>query len=745
MNTTRTVERAAARAAAPAARRAGRDALLEAVVFAADRFLRSPDWSTELPEVLARLGESAGASRAYVFENDSDRAAGVRSSQRFEWTAPGWESQQDNPAMQALCLHEAGLTRWAEVLAAGGIVRGRTASFPASEHALLASQDVLSLVVVPIFADGEWWGFIGFDDCGREREWRDAEVGALRTAAGLFGAAVERTRSLRRLEESEARFHTLTRATLEGVLIHDGERVLDVNPSVLSLLGCRAEEIIGRSPFEFLSPESRRAAMRRARTGDVSPYEVVGLRHDGSRFAAELKGGTITYAGRPARCVSIRDLTHRKAAEESGRRLLAEQAARAAAQGAESRARFLAEASRVLSSSFDSDTTLARIARLAVPYLADYCVIDVLRGGQLRRLATAAADPGREALVEQLAAFVPEREWSDNPIIEAIDRVTPVLLAEADRVPAERVARSAEHRAVLRRLAPRSAMFVPILAGGRVSGVISFVATGDTRRFTSDDLAFAQELAGRTGLALQNAELFEQAQEAVRSRDEVLAVVAHDLRNPLGVVRNAAELLAELGIDDRQRRFTGMILRAAGGMNRLIDDLLQVTRLEAGHLQLDLRAVRAGPLIEECAEMLRPLAAARGLELCVRVDAADASLLVDSQRIHQVLSNLVGNAIKFTPSGGCVTIGCSVLEAAAHFSVVDTGPGIPPEELPHVFRRFWQSSIHDQRGVGLGLSIARGLVDAHGGRIWVESPPGGGAHFRFTIPLGDPAPAGDPG
>jgi PAS domain S-box-containing protein len=711
-----------------------RDALLQALVFAAEQFLRSPDWRTHLPEVLARLGEAEEVTRVHVFENHPGEDGRLVTSQRFKWTASGCPPQLDSSVLQDFSLRDAGLGRWEEVLSSGGVVEGRVAGLPAPERERLEGLGIRALAVVPIFTDGRWWGFIGFDDCRHDRHWSPATLAVLRTAASLIGAAAERSRAQAKLEESEKRFHLLTDATLEGVLIHDGETVLDVNPSVLAVLGCSLDEVVGHSPFEFLSPESRDLAIRHARSGYTEPYEVVGMRRDGSRFPAELKGGSIPFGDRRARFVSIRDLTHRKQAEESERRLLLEQAARAEAQAARERAQFLAEASRVLSVSFDYETTVARVARLVVPYLADYCVIDMVDGESLRRVATAAGDAVQESLVRRLREHVPDLAWTDNPIVRVIRDGEPVLVAEPGEITPGAVAQTPEHMALLRHLAPRAALFVPIRGSAGVLGVISLVATDPARSFTAEDVAFAENLAGRTGLAIQNAQLFHEAQQASHARDEVLSVVAHDLRNPLGVIRNGAELLTDLALEDRQRRFTDMILRAADGMNRLINDLLEITRIDTGHLTLDLAPLAVGPLVEEEAAMLRPLAEARQITLRVEIDRPDATLQMDNVRIHQVLSNLVGNAIKFTPTGGQVTIGCTIGETEGRFAVIDTGPGIPPEEIPHIFGRFWQSSRQDKRGVGLGLAIAKGLVEGHGGRIWVESTVGEGARFYFTIP-----------
>jgi PAS domain S-box-containing protein len=711
-----------------------RDALLEAVVIAAERFLRSSDLETHLPQVLAQLGKGAAVSRVYVFQNHEDEQGRLLTSQRFEWVAPGCPPHIDNPELQGFSMHELGFGRWVELLADGGIVEGLVRSFPAPEQEFLKPQDILSLAIVPIFAEGLWWGFIGFDDCDEEREWPPATLAVLQTAARLLGAALERARADARLEESERRFHLLADATREGILIHDGTVVLDANPSVLAMLGCGEDEVIGRSPFDFLSAESREVAIEHALAGHSDPYEVIGLRRDGTRFPAELKGGEILFGNRRARFVSVLDLTQRKLAEDNQRRLLEAQAARAEAEAGRARAQLLAEASRVLSSSFDYQTTLARVARLAVPYLADYCVIDMVEAGRLRRVTTAAAEAATESLVHRLMDYVPDLAWSENPIVAALQSGEPLLVRDVDDIPPAAVARAPEHLALLRRLRPRSAMFVPVTAGAGVLGVITLVATDATRQFTAEDLALADNLAGRTGLAIHNAQLFHQAQQASRARDEVLSVVAHDLRNPLGVIRNGAELLGDSGLEEGQRRFTRMILRAADGMNRLIGDLLEITRIETGSLRLERGAVRVGTLVEEAAAMLEPLAAARQITLEVRVHDPDVEIQADAGRLNQVLSNLVGNALKFTPPGGRVLIRSEALGDEARFAVIDTGPGVKPEEIPHIFGRFWQADRRDDRGVGLGLAIAKGLVEEHGGRIWVESTAGEGARFYFTIP-----------
>ncbi|CAA9314023.1 MAG: Phytochrome, two-component sensor histidine kinase [uncultured Gemmatimonadetes bacterium] len=413
---------------------------------------------------------------------------------------------------------------------------------------------------------------------------------------------------------------------------------------------------------------------------------------------------------------------------------LQERAARARAEAAGTRAAYLAEASRVLSSSFDYRTMLSTVARLAVPKLADYVVVELADAeGRPERVAYAHADPEMEALLAGEVGLWGGAIPRGHPLVRGCTEGQFVLVSDVASALGEDAGDDEAQRSLLRTLAPRSVASVPLAAAGEVLGDVTLVTSTSGRTLDSDDLALAEELARRVMVAVEHAQLYHDALQATRARDEILGVVAHDLRNPLSTVRMAAQLLAD-DVAPAHRKPLDTLLRTTERMNQLIQDLLEVTRIESGKLALELHTESAGGVLREAVAMLAPLAQARSITFDAQLPADLPRVPLDAARILQVISNLVGNALKFTPAGGRVTLGAEVIPGEVRVSVADTGPGIPADQIPRVFGRFWQAGKSDRRGIGLGLSIARGIVEGHGGRIWVESVEGQGATFFFTIP-----------
>jgi K+-sensing histidine kinase KdpD len=287
----------------------------------------------------------------------------------------------------------------------------------------------------------------------------------------------------------------------------------------------------------------------------------------------------------------------------------------------------------------------------------------------------------------------------------------------------------------------------PLIERETVAGAIAFEFARPTH-YTVTERTLIQLLAQATVTAMSRAGSFDverqrrhEAEVLAQAREEVLGVVAHDLRNPLHLIASSAEMLAEADTDlDQRRKFADVAKRATAQMNRLIADLLDMTRLSAGRLSLELDVVAVGTLFEQAEETFRSIARARQVKLEVQRDTTDLRVRADAGRVLQVIGNLLGNGLKFTPPGGRVSLTATRPmrgDGTVVFAVADTGPGIPSDALGKLFDRFWQARGGDRSGVGLGLTISKGIVEAHGGRIWCESKVGTGSTFYFTLPAAD--------
>jgi len=313
------------------------------------------------------------------------------------------------------------------------------------------------------------------------------------------------------------------------------------------------------------------------------------------------------------------------------------------------------------------------------------------------------------------------------------------VAAEGRPVALDDVSPAARNEPLLREYAG-SAAAVPLIKAGQVLGVLE-VATLERRPWGPDDVHLLEAVATRLVAVLDRQRSLDaerraraQAEAAVRQRDEVLAIVAHDLRNPLNRISLSASFLRESLGSGADPRPWDLMQRGVKDMDRLIQDLLDVSRMEAGGLQLDRSQLPLAPLLAEVEEQFRELARSRGVHFECGADSAIPNVLADRRRLVQALSNLIDNALRLTPTGGTVNVEALPAPGYVEFVVRDTGPGIPAEHLPHLFDRFWQGARARRGGAGLGLAIVKGIVEAHGGRIFAESRPGEGAVFRFWIP-----------
>jgi signal transduction histidine kinase len=469
-------------------------------------------------------------------------------------------------------------------------------------------------------------------------------------------------------------------------------------------------------------PEVWQADLRRLRAVDI-PVIALSDAPDPASVARVLDAGCEDVISRfePQTTVFLR-----VAREARNRRHMVRMAA------SERRYRLLALARQALSASFEVEQILTSLARLVVREVASACLLELFHRQRCISILEADSDSG-----DFSAAWAEARRQVGRGLRvldRTIQRGTALLVPDE----AEQTLLASEDPRfanLLRASAPKTCLAVPITAHRGGNGVMMFLGRAPLR-YGGDDLDLAEDLAASISRAAENAALYEEARASVHARTEYVAVVAHDLRSPLAVI-SLATAHARRQIDRPQLLPLQLarIDRATTRISRLVEDLIEGSRIEEGAFALATDLVDLVPVLQESVELLRPLAEEKRLRLALDHAKSIPRVRVDRHRLLQVCSNLLGNAIKFTPAGGEVSV--SVFPEAEHIRirVADTGPGIPPEDLPNVFTRFWHSTAARTPGAGLGLYIAKALVEAHGGRIWVESEPGHGSAFQFTLPL----------
>ena len=287
-----------------------------------------------------------------------------------------------------------------------------------------------------------------------------------------------------------------------------------------------------------------------------------------------------------------------------------------------------------------------------------------------------------------------------------------------------------------RELRVRSLLAVPLVARDQALGVVTLMSVVGLRRYAPSDVFLAENYAGRAALAIDNARLYQDAQRATRARDDVLGVVSHDLRNPLSAIAMCSRVLADSPpADDAARRdLARTIHESTSWMSRMIQDLLDISAIEAGALAVVLQREAVAPIIDRAVKLFARRAQECDVEIVV--DAAGREIIVraDAERMSQAVANLIGNALKFTPSGGRIVVGAQEADGEVAITVTDTGCGISEHDLPHIFDRYWHTR-GQKAGAGLGLAIVNGIMSAHGGRVTVDSVPGVGSKFSLLNPM----------
>lgn len=413
-------------------------------------------------------------------------------------------------------------------------------------------------------------------------------------------------------------------------------------------------------------------------------------------------------------------------------------------------ASFLAEASRLLADSLDYETTVAAVAGLSLPYFGAWCIVDLRTNGEMRRVAIIHTDPEVQSLARRLeSGWPPER---DDPfgVPRAVRTRQTEVIADIPDEMLVAVSRSSENLEILRHLGMGSLLVVPLLARGVVLGAITYVSPRRGRTHGREDVALAEDLAARCGIALDNARLHQEAQEARRmaegaskAKSQFLAVMSHELRTPLTGVVAYAELLETevLGpVTPSQQEALGRIKVNSWHLVSIIDEILLYSRADAGRMEVIRERTDVVEIARETVGILELEAERSQLALHFECATQVPPLWTDSRKVRQILLNLIGNAIRYTQQGQ-ITVTVELTSEDCQIRVRDTGPGIASEEHERIFEPFTQADSTPTRavgGAGLGLAISRKLAQLLGGDVSLQSTQGQGSTFTLQLPLGNP-------
>jgi len=598
---------------------------------------------------------------------------------------------------------------------------------------------------VPLIAEGRPLGLLGVGFYAA-RQFSPDERAFVQTLANQCAQALLRASRLEREDEARRWLGTTLRSIGDAVIATDADgRITFMNPVAESLTAWNEADALGQpleSVFKIFS-EATRAVVESPVAKVLREGKIVGLANhtvlrpkSGLEIPIDDSGAPIlNEQGEIVGVVLVfRDVSHEKRAE--------------------ARHEFLARAGEALVSSLDYQATLATVARFAVPQLADWCAVDLVDAhtGKCQQVAVAHVDPTKVQFARDLGQRYPTDPNAPTGVPQVIRTGVSELYSEIPEALLEAGAQDAEHLRIIRELRLKSAMVVALRTHNRIFGAISFVYADSERRYTADDLSFAEELARRGALAIENSlalkeaeharsqerYLRDEAERANRAKDEFLATVSHELRTPLNAILGWTVTVRSRQPPPDIDKALSIVERNARAQAKLIEDVLDVSRIISGKMALSLGPTDVASAVRAAIETVTPAAVAKGVAVTCSVGDEALTITADANRLQQIAWNLLSNAVKFTPQGGKVSLSVSREGSDVCLQVADSGEGIRPEHLGLVFEPFNQADASTTRrhgGLGLGLSIVKQLVHAHGGTVRAASDGlGKGATFIVRLP-----------
>jgi PAS domain S-box-containing protein len=524
-----------------------------------------------------------------------------------------------------------------------------------------------------------------------------------------------RKRAEKDLKESEEKFRGILSSAYSGVLIVNDQGIIEFVNDRMCMFGYEPQELLGQH-INILLPDSALTLTKATSEG----MEIKGRKKDGSGIYVAVSLWPYRHKNRQIIAAFFRDLSEeRRIATQEG---------------------FLLETGQWQAETMDYQERLQRTTDAIVPKIADISVIYVEENGKIVPKAISHFRKEDLDFAWRLAQMRPAlADTTTGPMYvmrtgksQLIEDMTQEILEQTGFDPAdlERI----------KALKVRSYMAIPLNARGRIIGILTLIKL-EPNRFTKKDLDFAEVIAARSALQIENARLYHEAQSSIRLREEILAIVSHDLKNPLSSVVMSNQLLEdarqEMSRDDAAlvHRPIEIIDRSTKQMDRLIEDLLDFARIESGTLSLKLALVPAEKLVRDGIELIRHHSDRKRIKIEVTGPPRSPLVRCDPQRITQVFYNLIGNAVKFSPSDSTIAVKMTVSDSLLTIEIRDQGPGIPKENLEKIFQKYWKVKTNSKNGAGLGLYIARKIVESHGGKLRADSVEDQGSLFTMTLPL----------